>query len=647
MPRFALVLCSLCFLPLATRGEDKPEPTKATPNRLARESSPYLLQHAHNPVDWFPWGDEAFAKAKKEGKLVFLSIGYSSCHWCHVMEKESFMNADIAKLMNESFVCIKVDREERPDVDHVYMEALNVFAQQGGWPLSMFLTADGKPIIGGTYWPPEDKELGGQKVRGFKTVLTIVQKAWKEEQKAVLEQADDLAKKTALSLEGVVRGAALLGLDRSLITSGVEEVMARFDKEYGGFGSPARGFRGPKFPLVTNLSFILDEASRSKSKELNEIISLSLDRMARGGIYDHLGGGFARYTVERTWLIPHFEKMLYDNAQLVELYSRAYATTKNEQYQRVVRETLRFVQRELTSPDGAFYSALDADSEGEEGKFYIWSDKELNDLLGKDAEFFRGVYGIEKPNFEEKHHILSLPKPLSQQAAARKLTEAQLEERLAPLRDKLFDVRAKRERPLLDTKVLTAWNGQMIGAYALAGKVFDDKEYLVIATRAADFLLKKLRTKDDRLLRTYGAAPKEKPQARLNAYLDDYAFLVHGLLNLHDATGEKRWLVEATALTDKMIELYGDAKVGGFFYTSNDHEKLFARGKDQFDGAQPCGNSVAAKNLVRLWQKTKEDKYREQAEKSFKAFGATIKTQPSSVTTMLSALGMYLDAQKK
>jgi uncharacterized protein YyaL (SSP411 family) len=618
---------------------DKPDKPKHT-NRLSKESSPYLLQHAHNPVDWYPWGDEAFAKAKKEGKLVFLSIGYSSCHWCHVMERESFENEAVAKMLNDWFVCIKVDREERPDIDTIYITALSVLDRSGGWPLSMFLTPDGKPIFGGTYWPPDDKEIEGKTVKGFRSVLKTAHEAWKESPKDLEEYAAEVAANTKAALNRTTRGVGLIDLDRDLVAGAVEALKATFDPVHGGFGSPGRKFRGPKFPIPPDLLLLQHEAQRTNADELLKIRALTLDRMALGGIYDHLGGGFHRYSTERTWTVPHFEKMLYDNAQLAEVYALAYQATKKPLYRKVVRETLAFVGRELTSPDGAFYSALDADSDGSEGRFYVWTEKDLDAALpGKsDANLVKKVYRADgEPNFEEKYHILLLSD----------VPEEPTEKLLAPLRQKLLEVRGKRVRPFLDTKVLTAWNGQMIAGYAVAGRLLEEPKYTATAAKAADFVLSKLRTKEGRLLRTYGARPGGPAEAKLNAYLDDYAFLVHGLLCLHDATKDKRWLEEAKALTDVMVKSHGDEKGGGFFYTSNDHEKLFARGKDQYDGAQPSGNSVAARNLVRLWQKTGEERYRALAEKSLKSFATALKENPSGLTTMAEALALYLDAEKK
>jgi uncharacterized protein YyaL (SSP411 family) len=633
-----MILSSLCLCVSVVNSwaQDKPKHT----NRLARESSPYLLQHAHNPVDWYAWGDEAFAKAKKEGKLVFLSIGYSSCHWCHVMERESFENEAVAKLLNDWFVCIKVDREERPDIDTIYMTALNVYGNRGGWPLSMFLTADGKPILGGTYWPPDDKEVDGEKVSGFKTILKAVHDAAQEKPKELEEQADKLAAATRDALAATARGIGLVKLERNLVTEAVDALKEEFDPLHGGFGNAARRFRGPKFPTPPNLTLLHHEAERTHADDLLKIRALTLERMALGGIYDHLGGGFHRYSTERTWTVPHFEKMLYDNAQLAEVYALAWHATKNPLYRRVVQGTLAFVGRELTSPDGAFYSALDADSDGTEGRFYVWTSKDIDAVLTEreEADLVKKTYGVDgQPNFEEKYHILVLGKAPAEET----------EKRLAPLRQKLFEARSKRVRPFLDTKVLTAWNGQMIGGYAVAGRLLDEPAYIATAAKAADFVLARLRTPDGRLLRTYGARPGAAAEARLNAYLDDYAYLIHGLLGLHDATKDGKWLDAAKALAGLMTKYHADDKGGGFFYTSNDHEKLLARGKDQYDGAQPSGNSLAARDLVRLWQKTGDETYRALAEKCLQAFAPAMKENPAGLPTMAEALALYLDAAKR
>jgi uncharacterized protein YyaL (SSP411 family) len=626
-------------------------PGKAKPaNRLIRESSPYLLQHAHNPVDWFPWGEEAFAKAKKEGKLVFLSIGYSSCHWCHVMQKESFEDEDVAKIINDNFVCIKVDREERPDIDDIYMTSLQVQGQQGGWPLSLFLTADGKPIVGGTYWPREDRVVDGKTARGFKSLLKIIATYQKEQAGDLAKQAEKVASATNEALTGLTRGVALVDLDRNLVVGAVEAVAGEFDKEYGGFGSRARNFRGTKFPTPPFLQLLQSQWARTKSPELDLILRTTLDRMAAGGIYDHLGGGFHRYSTERTWTVPHFEKMLYDNAQLCEVYAEAYRATKHPAYRRVLEQTLAFVARELTAPEGGFWSALDADSEGVEGRFYVWTGTEIEQAAGDPAEakLFRDVYGADgEPNFEEKFFILTLPVPIARRAETMKTTEQDLDTRLAAVRKKLFDTRGKRPRPFLDTKILTAWNGQMIAGAAMAGRALDDKAAIAMAARAADFALKNLRTPDGRLLRAWGAAPGETARARLNGYLDDYAFLTHGLLCLYDVTRDKRWLDEARALTDTMVKYHEDQKNGAFFYTSSDHEKLFARSKDQHDGAQPSANSMAARNLVQLWQRTGDEKYAKLAERTIQALAGPLKANPAGLTALADALALYLDAKKQ
>src|SRR5262245_36432422 len=646
---FLLVLASVSLvqLPSSLPAADPPAKEKGKANRLAKESSPYLLQHAHNPVDWFPWGTEAFEKAKKEKKLVFLSIGYSSCHWCHVMERESFQDAEVAKILNAHFVCIKVDREERPDIDDIYMTALQTFPEaRGGWPLSMFLTDDAKPIIGGTYWPKEDRKVGDQTARGFKSVLAYMIELNRDKAKELREQADTVAERTNEALTRLARGIALVELKRSLAKGPAEELRGRLDPKYGGLGNPPR-FQGTKFPSPPALTALLRTARRDKDKELGDLVALTLTKMAEGGIYDHLGGGFHRYSTERTWTVPHFEKMLYDNAQLIELYAEAYLEDPKPTYKRAVEETVGFIVHEMMSPEGGFYSALDADTDGKEGEFYAWTAEEVEKVLGeKDGALFRAAYGMTgPPTFEEKAYVLKLDRPLAEVARDQKLTEAELGTRLGTLREKLRTVRAKRPRPFLDTKVLTAWNGQMIAALAVAGRVFKEPGYTRLATRAADFILANLRTKEGRLLRAFSRKADGKAEARLNAYLDDYAFLVHGLLCLHDTTGEARWVSDAKALTDAMVKWHGDGDRGGYFYTSSDHEKLFARPKDYHDGVQPAGNSVAAANLVRLWHKTGEEQYRKLAEKTLKQFAGVLKAMPGASPAMAEALHLYLDLQ--
>ncbi|MCC6420435.1 MAG: thioredoxin domain-containing protein [Gemmataceae bacterium] len=647
----AFLSLSLCLSAAAgapqASGEKKGKPRFT--NRLARETSPYLLMHAHNPVDWYPWGEEAFAKARKENKLIFLSIGYSSCYWCHVMERESFQNEEVAKLLNKHFVSIKVDREERPDIDQVYLTAVTIVQKgRAGWPLSVFLTPDGKPVFGGTYWPREDRVIEGEKYVGFKTILARAQEIWTKDPQGILKQGDALARMTRNALDAGPPGIALVELDRKLVEGAVETIRERFDPIHGGFGSPPK-FSGPKFPMPSYLLYLLRVGERTKNGELIGMVTLTLDKMAQGGICDQLGGGFHRYSTERTWTVPHFEKMLYDNAQLVEAYAHAYRLTKKPLYRRVLHETLGYVLREMTAPAGGFYSSQDAETHHEEGRFYVWTEKELQDALpaNEGARLFRKVYGLDgKPNFEGKYHILTLPKLLPDVAKELKLTEAQLDERLAPVRQRLLEVRGKRDRPFRNEVMLTGWSGQMIAGFAEAGRTLKEKKYLDAAARGADFVLKHQKTKDGRLLRTYGAQPGQAPKAQGAAYLEDYAFLAHGLLNLHAATGEKKWLAEARALTDAMVKHHGEEKAGGYYFTSHDHEKLFARHKDQHDGAQPAGNSMALQNLARLWVATGEERYRKEAAKGFRSFAGSLQAHPAALTTRLHALDIHLDRPK-
>ncbi len=624
------------------------EPKKDAPaNRLAKESSPYLLQHAHNPVDWYPWGPEAFEKAKKEKKLIFLSVGYSSCHWCHVMERESFEDVAVAALMNKNFVCVKVDREERPDVDEIYMTSLQVLGARGGWPMSVFLTDAGKPIVGGTYWPKDDKVVDGETVKGFKSVLTVVTDlhADADKNKQLMEQADTVAEQVADALSRASRGNPLVELNKVLAMGSAETIRENLDPEHGGVGNPARRHRGTKFPMPPSLFALMRHAHREKDKDLKALVDLTLEKMANGGIYDQIGGGFHRYSTERTWTVPHFEKMLYDNAQLVELYAEAYRLDPKPLYQRVVKQTVAFLEREMTSPEGGFYSALDADSNGVEGEFYVWTPEEIEKAVGDkaDALFLRAVYSVTgNPSFEEKSFVLRVTRPLEDIAKEQKMTVAELETKLAALTPKLMAAREKRPRPFLDTKILTAWNGQMISGLATAGQVFKEPKYTQLAAKAATFLLKTARTKEGRLLRTTSKKADGTTESKLNAYLEDYAFLIHGLLRLHDATGDEAWLKEARGLTDATIQWYGEKESGGYFYTSTDHEKLFARPKDYHDGVQPSGNSVMAANLLDLAKKTGEAKYRSEAERTIKQFAGILKGNPGGVPSLAEALHLFL-----
>lgn len=621
---------------------------KGKQNRLSKEISPYLRQHSHNPVDWYPWGEDAFKKAKTEKKLVFLSIGYSACHWCHVMEKESFSNAEIAAILNKNFVCIKVDREERPDIDHAYLTSLNVLGQRGGWPLSMFLLPDGKPFFGGTYWPPFDKDVQGQSMRGFNTVLEGIMNVYKTEQKNVEDQAEKLATATRRVLLGETVGLALIPLERSLVNASVEAVQEGFDPKFGGFGSQARNFQGPKFPTPCYLKLLQREQDKDQTGNIKSILTLTLDQMALGGIFDHLGGGFHRYTVERSWTIPHFEKMLYDNAQLCEIYSRAISLNKNPLYETALKSTCEFILREMTSPEGGFYSALDADSEGEEGKFYVWTEKELSQVINdkQGLELFKTAYGSE-PNFEEKFFILRRSMAPDKFALSQKSPLEKIEASLGASRKKLLLIRSNRVRPFLDTKILTGWNGQMIAGLAMASKALGEPSYLQAAEKAADFVLANLQQTDGRLLRSFGAIPGEKAQARILAYLDDYAYLCHGLITLYETNGDKKRLAQAIKLNENMIKHHGKQGTGPFFQTSEDHEKLFARSIDQYDGAQPSANSVALSNLVKLSRYNQEPRLMKIAEDSFKGLVMRLKMQPSSSTALATALAEFLDEGQK
>ena len=645
-----LIVLSVAIPANLSAGEkDKGKP-KFT-NRLAKETSPYLLMHAHNPTQWYAWGPEAFAKAKKENKLIFLSIGYSSCFWCHVMERESFNNEEVAKILNEHFVCIKVDREERPDIDQIYMTALNAQGQSGGWPLSMFMMPDGRPIVGGTYWPREDKKVDDEVAFGFKTILKKVHAAFKEDPKQFEKQADALAARTTRALENsIVPGIALVPLDRELVTKVVDELTEEFDLEYGGFGNPNRRFKGTKFPMPPRLMFLLQVVERTKDKKLAEFLTLTLDQMAMGGIYDQLGGGFHRYSTERTWTVPHFEKMLYDNSQLVEVYSKAYRVLKKPLYRRVVVETLAYIEREMTSPEGAFYSSQDAETHHEEGRFYVWTPQELQDALPDKAEleFIKKVYIADgKLNFEGKYHILRWAKTPGETATDLNMTEAGLIKKLDPIKKKLWEAREKRDKPFLNKIALTAWSGLMIAGYAEAGRTLDEPKYVATAAKAADFVLKHQLTKDGRLLRTYGAAPGQAPKAAVTAYLEDYASLAHGLLTLNAATKDKKWIDAAQKLTDTMLVFHGDKKAGGYYYTAHDAEKFFARSKDQYDGVQPSGNSLALRNLVRLWKLTGDARYDKEAERNFKFFAGAISNQGPSLATMAQALDVWAEGRVK
>ena len=610
-------------------------------NRLADETSPYLLMHAHNPVDWYPWGEEALEKAQKENKLIFLSIGYSSCYWCHVMERESFMDEEIAGFMNKHFVSIKVDREERPDIDSIYMTSLQLYfqlagmGQGGGWPLSMFLTPSAQPIMGGTYFPARDGDRS--RSRGFLTVIERLHSVWQENPKGLTRNAAQLAE----FVHDHMRGSSVsepVALEYAMLEPVFQELQRQYDEEYGGFGYDPGNPRMPKFPEPSNLAFLIDRVQRSGDEKAREMLVGTLDKMAEGGIRDHIGGGFHRYITDRYWRIPHFEKMLYDNGQLASMYSEAYALTGREEYRQVVVQLLDFVLRELTDEEGAFYAALDAETDAEEGKFYRWTKSEVQELLSDEQwARFAPVYGLDQePNFEHRWFVPLLTQPLTDRSAdawKRQLTQ------LHPIRGLLREARDRRPRPLTDTKIITGWNGLMIRGFADAGRILEQPEYVHAAQSAANFVLANLRTDVGRLLRTYGGG-----QARFNAYLDDYAMLADGLIALYRATDDRRWLEQADQITAKQIELFWDERDGGFFFTSEDHETLIARAKDPVDTVLPAGNSVAADNLVFLAAEMGNAEYLELAEQTIQSIVRLFQKSPTALPRMATAMARYMDA---
>jgi uncharacterized protein len=653
MPRFRPLPASaraglgigLTLTLILSTGAAEPEPKdKAPANRLARETSPYLLLHAHNPVDWYPWGPEALAQAKATNRPIFLSVGYSSCYWCHVMERESFMNPAIAKYLNEHFVSVKVDREERPDIDQIYMTALRALGNGAGWPMSMFLTPDGRPFFGGTYFPPEDREG----FEGFLGILKRVDDAWRDHRAELDKDADRLVTVVRRSLAGAgARGR--VPLSRNLAAQGRVQLTEQFDPTYGGFGFSPENPRRPKFPEPVNLVFLLDQHRRGAKGPPGSgldplaMVVTTLDQMARGGIRDQLAGGYHRYATNRSWSVPHFEKMLYDNAQLAAAHLLAFERTGDVRWRHEAEATFAFLARTMTASEGGFFSALDAEVGGEEGQSYVWTREEVVRVLaaGADHDVFAAVYGLTlAPNFAGDRYVLLEPRSRGAQAKALGTTPEALEQRLAPLRARLLAVRDRRPAPLLDDKVLTSWNGLMIAAYAEGFRLLRVEAYRGAAERAADFLLTRLRTPDGRLLRTYRGG-----QAKIPAYLEDYAFLAHSLLRLHAATGDPTRLDQARALTDRMIADFADTREGGFFSTGGDHESLLARPKDPFDGALPSGNSVAIRNLVALAAATGEKRYLDLAGQALDAFSATLAESPGALPLMLVAVEEYLDAR--
>jgi uncharacterized protein YyaL (SSP411 family) len=596
------------------------------PNRLANESSPYLLQHQNNPVDWFPWGPAALEKSRREEKPIFLSIGYSACHWCHVMEHESFENEAIARVLNENFVPIKVDREERPDLDQIYMNAVQMLTGHGGWPMSVFLTPDLKPFYGGTYWPRHQS----RGMPGFDQILAAVIDAWKNRRKQALTAADQLTAELR-NIGGVDSGDAG-ELNATLIDAAASQLRRSFDNSYGGFG------QAPKFPHPMDLQLLVRVAQRSGQQGPLDMVRLTLDRMAAGGIYDHLGGGFARYSVDARWLVPHFEKMLYDNALLVGAYLDAYLVTGDGNYARVLRETLNYIIRDMTDPAGGFYSTEDADSEGHEGLFYTWTPDEIEAVLGEErGATFGRVYDVSDVGNFEGRSILNLPKTLEQCAAILRREPQELAAELADSREKLFHAREKRVRPGRDDKVIVGWNGLMIDAMARAGAALNEPEYVITAAEAAGFILSRMRRDDGRLLHTW-----RHGKAKLDAYLDDYTSLANSLVSLYEANFNERWIEDAVQLMDVVLDKFADPSGGGFFYTADDHEQLITRTKELTDSSTPSGNALAATALLRLGRLLGRTDYLDAAESTLAATLPILQRAPMAAGQSLLALDRYL-----
>ena len=604
-------------------------------NRLFLESSPYLLQHAHNPVSWYPWGDEAFETARRLDRPVLLSVGYSTCHWCHVMEEESFDDEEIARYLNENYVVVKVDREERPDVDAVYMSAVQALTGGGGWPMTVWLTPDRQPFHGGTYFPARDGDRGVHV--GFLTLLRRLKEAYADQRERVDGFSARLAEGIRETPDPGGRGLP----DAALLEKAASYYQSRFDSTHGGVSG------APKFPSSLPVRFLLRYHRRTLDPDVLRMATLTLEKMARGGMYDHVGGGFHRYSTDARWLVPHFEKMLYDNALLAVAYLEGYQATGREDFARVAREILRYVERDMTSPEGAFYSATDADSltpagEREEGWFFTWTPDELQTVLEIErARVVGAYYGVTPRGNFEGRSILHVPRPLPDVARELGLPAERVGAVVEEARDVLYAARARRPPPLRDEKILAAWNGLMISAHARAALVLGEASYAQQAARAADFVLTRMR-EEGRLLRSYMDG-----QARHNGYLDDYAFLVAGLLDLYEATGEARWLEESIALDGTLETLYEDQEHGGYFMTSDDHEKLLAREKPAYDGAEPSGNSVQALNLLRLHELTTQDRYRRRAERTLRAFGERLSQAPAALSEMLLAADFHLDTPRE
>jgi uncharacterized protein len=593
-------------------------------NRLAQETSPYLLQHKDNPVNWYAWGEEALEKARAEDKPILLSVGYSACHWCHVMERESFEDEATAEIMNRHFVNIKVDREERPDIDSIYMSAVQAMTRHGGWPMTVFMTPDGAPFYGGTYFPP----VPGRGMPSFKQVLLSLAEAYENRRDEVLQSAESVREYLQATMDASIPKSEI---SEELLDRAENALAGQIDNRFGGFGG------APKFPQAMNLEVLLRHYKRTGDPAALSGLELTLRQMANGGIYDQLGGGFARYSVDEYWLVPHFEKMLYDNALLARLYLEAYQATGDAFYRRIAEETLDYVARDMRDPEGGFYSAEDADSEGEEGRFYVWTPAEIEAALEPDeAKLAMRFWDVtERGNFEGKN-ILNVPRPLEAVAAEFDMPPEELWQRIVGIREKLFAEREKRVRPGRDEKVLAAWNGLMLRAFALAARVTGREDYREFAEKNASFLLEKLKV-DGRLRRSY-----KDGRARFSGYLEDYASVADGLVELYEATFETRWLDEAEALADAVLELFWDDEKGTFYDVADDHEELVTRPRDVYDNATPSGNSVAVDVLLRLSILLDREDYRERAGTVLENLSGGMAQLPGAFGRLLSALDFYL-----
>jgi uncharacterized protein YyaL (SSP411 family) len=598
-------------------------------NRLAGETSPYLLQHKNNPVEWYPWGEEALGRAKNEDRPILLSIGYSACHWCHVMERESFENEEIARQMNELFVNIKVDREERPDLDQIYMNAVQMMTRHGGWPLTVFLTPDLVPFYGGTYFPPEDRH----QMPGFPRILAAVSEAYRTRPEEVKQSAWEIL--AELRRMGLAQESAE-AINAQLLDNAYRGLARTYDPRHGGFGG------APKFPSSMNLDFLLRTFRRTNDARALEMVTHTCRMMASGGMYDQLGGGFHRYSTDAHWLVPHFEKMLYDNALLARLYLHTHQATGEGFFRRVAEEILGYVAREMTDEAGAFYSTQDADSEGVEGKFFVWDKEEVESLLGpEDARLFCAYHDVtEGGNFEEQN-ILHVPRAAAEVAREQNVTAERLAEAVERGRGILFTERERRVKPGRDEKVITAWNGLMLEAFAEAAAVLERADYREAAERNAEFILGTL-SRDGLLLHVY-----KDGLAKHAGFLDDYSYVVSGLVTLYETTGRRRWLEEAVRLAGKMVEEFWDEEGGGFFYNGRSGEQLIVRNKDYFDNATPSGNSVAAEALLRLSVLTGNEDYRRKAVNVLRLVRDAVERYPSAFGYALGALDFYLSTPKE